>query len=427
MINNWVYKKISDVMLVERGGSPRPIQKYLTDSEDGINWIKISDATASDKYIFETKQKITKEGLHKTRLVNEGDFILSNSMSFGRPYIMKTTGCIHDGWLVLKQKEENILDKDFLYHLLGSPYIFQQFDNLAAGSTVRNLNIGLVSSVKIPIPPLQEQQQIVAILDQGFEAIDQAKANIEKNIANAKELFQSKLNAIFSQKGDGWEEDKLKNITTKIGSGATPRGGQAAYKESGISLIRSMNVHDAGFTSKKLAFIDDEQASKLNNVIIEENDVLLNITGASVARCCLAIKEFIPARVNQHVSIIRPIKDKIDSNYLHFLLTSKKNKDLLLGIGEQGSTRQAITKVQIENFVVSYPKSIEEQKSLIAEVTTIKSKSKKIKKIYKDKLSNLEDLKKSILQKAFAGELTNKEESVHLKQVAEPEARYSKK
>ena len=142
MNRNWTYKKISDVMHVERGGSPRPIQKYLTTSDDGYNWIKISDATASDKYIFETKQKITKDGLHKTRLVEEGDFILSNSMSFGRPYIMKTSGCIHDGWLVLKEKEKDVLDKDFLYHLLGSPYIFQEFDRLAAGSTVRNLNIG---------------------------------------------------------------------------------------------------------------------------------------------------------------------------------------------------------------------------------------------------------------------------------------------
>ena len=116
--------------------------------------------------------------MHKTRLVNEGVFLLSNSMSFGRPYIMKTSGCIHDGWLVLKEKEQGLLNKDFLYHLLGSPYIFEQFDKLAAGSTVRNLNISLVSSVEIPIPSLPEQQQIVAILDKAFAAIDQAKTNI---------------------------------------------------------------------------------------------------------------------------------------------------------------------------------------------------------------------------------------------------------
>jgi len=161
MKQGWIYQKIGDVMQVERGGSPRPIKKYLTDDPNGLNWIKIGDATASNKYIYKTKEKITADGLHKTRLVEEGDFILSNSMSFGRPYIMKIKGCIHDGWLVLKDKNAGVMNKDFLYHLLCSPYIFEQFDKLAAGSTVRNLNIGLVSSVEIPIPPLPEQKRIV--------------------------------------------------------------------------------------------------------------------------------------------------------------------------------------------------------------------------------------------------------------------------
>ncbi len=120
MKSRWEIKKLGEVLSIERGGSPRPIKKYLTNSSDGINWIKISDATASEKYIYETKGKITRDGLHKTRVVNEGDFILSNSMSFGRPYIMKTTGCIHDGWLVLKQNGKNYLKQNFfiIYYLL---------------------------------------------------------------------------------------------------------------------------------------------------------------------------------------------------------------------------------------------------------------------------------------------------------------------
>lgn len=137
MKKGWKIKKLGDVLSIERGGSPRPISKYITDSEDGLNWIKISDATASDKYIFKTKQKITRDGLHKTRLVNVGDFILSNSMSFGRPYIMKTSGCIHDGWLALRQNGTKIFDTEFLYYLLSSTYVFNQFNSLAAGSTVR--------------------------------------------------------------------------------------------------------------------------------------------------------------------------------------------------------------------------------------------------------------------------------------------------
>lgn len=197
MREGWEVKKLGEVLLIERGGSPRPISKYMTDSSDGINWIKISDATASEKYIYETKEKITRDGLHKTRVVNEGDFILSNSMSFGRPYIMKTTGCIHDGWLVLKENGRKVFDTEFLYYLLSSPYVFDQFDSKAAGSTVRNLNISLVSSVEVPILPLPEQERIVAILDKAFAAIAKAKANAEQNLMNAKELFESYLQGFF--------------------------------------------------------------------------------------------------------------------------------------------------------------------------------------------------------------------------------------
>ena len=163
----------------------------------------------------------------------------------------------------------------------------------------------------------------------------------------------------------GWVKDRLGDITTKIGSGATPRGGDASYKANGISLIRSLNVHDDGFREAKLARIDDEQADRLSNVVVQENDVLLNITGASVARCCVATGDFLPARVNQHVSIIRPVEAKLDSEFLHFLLISNSYKDRLLHTGEGGSTRQAITKVQLQEFTIEYPESLAEQQRIV--------------------------------------------------------------
>ena len=164
----------------------------------------------------------------------------------------------------------------------------------------------------------------------------------------------------------GWVTQKLGDVTTKIGSGATPLGGEEAYKTAGISLIRSLNVYDDGFRKAKLARIDDEQADGLSNVVVEPHDVLLNITGASVARCCLAPADSLPARVNQHVSIIRPIKGKLDSAFLHYLLISKSCKDRLLHTGEEGgSTRQAITKAQLQEFVVEYPESLPEQQRIV--------------------------------------------------------------
>lgn len=164
----------------------------------------------------------------------------------------------------------------------------------------------------------------------------------------------------------GWIQQKLGEVTTKIGSGATPLGGEEAYKTSGISLIRSLNVYDDGFRDRKLARIDEEQAARLSNVVVEAGDVLLNITGASIARCCVAPIDFLPARVNQHVSIIRPIKQKIDSAFLQYLLISKTYKDRLLHTGEEGgSTRQAITKAQLQDFSVEFPESLPEQQRIV--------------------------------------------------------------
>jgi type I restriction enzyme S subunit len=164
----------------------------------------------------------------------------------------------------------------------------------------------------------------------------------------------------------GWSKKCLIDITEKIGSGATPKGGKDAYKESGISLFRSLNVYDGVFKKKNLAFIDEEQARKLSNVIVREGDVLLNITGTSIARCCVAPSELLPARVNQHVAIIRPKPDHIDSYFLGHLLASKQYKDALLHTGEKaGSTRQALTKSQLENFEVTIP-PLPEQKRIVA-------------------------------------------------------------
>jgi type I restriction enzyme S subunit len=161
----------------------------------------------------------------------------------------------------------------------------------------------------------------------------------------------------------GWEKRRLHALTTKIGSGATPLGGEAAYMTVGIPLIRSLNVYDDGFRTKDLAYIDDNQAAKLENVIVETGDVLLNITGASVARCCIAPKDFLPARVNQHVSIIRPVKESLLPEFLHYLLISRDYKNRLLAVGEDGgSTRQAITKAQLLEFEIEFPPLPEQQR-----------------------------------------------------------------
>ena len=156
-----------------------------------------------------------------------------------------------------------------------------------------------------------------------------------------------------------WQQVKLKEVTVKIGSGATPKGGSGAYKENGISLIRSQNVLDYKFSTDGLAFIDDEQANALKNVIVEENDILLNITGDSVARCCSAPVDWLPARVNQHVAIIRANPNLANSDFIKYHLLASKEELLILS--EIGGTRNALTKAMIEDFTINFPPLPEQQ------------------------------------------------------------------
>ena len=158
--DSWEWVRLGEVITILRGGSPRPIKKYLTNDPNGINWIKIGDSETTSQYIEHAAEKIIPEGLNKTREVHKGDFLLSNSMSFGRPYILKIDGAVHDGWLILSNYEQ-LFNIDYLYYLLSSTFINQQFIALATGSTVKNLNRERVANTIAVIPPLDEQKRIV--------------------------------------------------------------------------------------------------------------------------------------------------------------------------------------------------------------------------------------------------------------------------
>lgn len=256
------------------------------------------------------------------------------------------------------------------------------------------------------LPPLSEQERIVRILDEAFENIEKAKQNTLQNLNNAKELFESHLKTFFEKNNSDWREYRLIDITSKIGSGSTPLGGKKSYTNEGISLIRSMNVHDRQFVYEGLAHINEQQANELNGVTICENDVLLNITGASVARCCVVPNDVIPARVNQHVSIIRPRLEYVSAKFLCYLLTSKYYKDRLLKEGEEGgATRQALTKSGLEQFVISIPEDLDMQEKVVGQLEKIHEYTQKLEQTYNKKLQSLDELKQSILQKAFNGEL----------------------
>ena len=188
----WEQRKFSDLVLIERGGSPRPIDSFITDAPNGLNWVKIGDAPEQGRYITKTAEKIRPEGLSKTREVHPGDLILSNSMSFGKPYIMGIDGCIHDGWLLIRNTQK-MFDLKFLCHMLGSEQMLNQYRSLAAGSTVNNLNKELVGNTTVTIPELEEQQ----VLGQYFESLDHLITLHQRELDHLKLLKKGMLQQMF--------------------------------------------------------------------------------------------------------------------------------------------------------------------------------------------------------------------------------------
>jgi type I restriction enzyme, S subunit len=192
----WMDRTLDQVCIVERGSSPRPIKEYFTTEPNGINWIKIGDTQEGGKYVYSTNQKITPGGAKQSRFVKEGDFILTNSMSYGRPYIMKTSGCIHDGWFVLRLNMA--IDADYFYYLLSSPFVQLQFASLASGSVVKNISGDLVKQTILPIPPLEQQHMIVKKL-LGMSAETQRLESLyQRKLQALDDLKKSLLHQAFS-------------------------------------------------------------------------------------------------------------------------------------------------------------------------------------------------------------------------------------
>jgi type I restriction enzyme S subunit len=326
---NWPIKKLGDVLQISRGGSPRPIENYITEDKDGLNWIKIGDVQVGAKYITHTKEKIRKEGLTKTREVKSGDFLLSNSMSFGRPYITQIDGCIHDGWLALRD-EEKIFDTDFLYHVLNSNAVKEQFIKYASGAVVKNLNIDAVSKVVVAIPPLAEQLRIAELLD----TADRILKLRETAIAKLDELAQSVFVNMFGDPKSTtlWDRKEIGKLG-KVYTGKTPSTSdqsnfdgdvpfvtptdlRGVIKEStrkishkgaetstvvrgGSSLVGCIgDVGRVGFVSTPVAF------NQQINAVVWNNELILDVYGFYVLQYMASVF------MNKSVSAVVPILNK---------------------------------------------------------------------------------------------------------------------
>ena len=259
------------------------------------------------------------------------------------------------------------LDIRFLYYAMRP--MLEHLRSISTGAATKFVTLTILNGLVLQFPPLPTQRKIASILS----AYDDLIENNTRRIAILEEMAQAiyrewfvnfrfpgheNVKLVDSPLGmipEGWCITTLGKITSKIGSGATPTGGKNAYQESGITLIRSMNVYDNNFVDEGLAFIDDKQAAQLDNVAVERHDILLNITGASVARCCMVRSDLLPARVNQHVAIVRADKKKADPFYVLSAINSERHKKQLLSLAQGGATREALTKTTIQNFEILLP------------------------------------------------------------------------
>ncbi|PSM51444.1 restriction endonuclease subunit S, partial [Campylobacter blaseri] len=398
---HWQIKKLGEVFNIYRGGSPRPIKDFLTDDKDGINWIKIGDVDNGSKYITKTKQKIIKSGLQKSREVNAGDLLLTNSMSYGRPYISKIKGAIHDGWLVFYPKID--ICKNYVFYFFTSFKTYENLSSLAVGSTVKNLQIKFIENLEIPLPPLDEQNKIVEKIEDCFEKIDFAILKLEKSKELIKTYKQSVLSDAFNGKlinsnSKHWQIKKLGEVFN-IYRGGSPRPIKDFLTDDkdGINWIKIGDVDNGSkYITKTKQKIIKSGLQKSREV--NAGDLLLT-NSMSYGRPYISK---IKGAIHDGWLVFYP-KIDICKNYVFYFFTSFKTYENLSSLAV-GSTVKNLQIKFIENLEIPLP-PLDEQNKIVLEIEKRFKVADSTLSLIEENLQKAKVLKQSILQKAFNGEL----------------------
>ena len=303
-------------------------------------------------------------------------------------------GLVSNIYTVFEVKDENELLPEYLMLWFSRPE-FDRYARFKSHGSVREImDWDEMCKVELPVPSIDKQRSIVKAYQTITERIEQKRRINDNLVATVTAIYRR----MFIEGGRIYPTAPLKQLCSKIGSGATPKGGKTAYQESGVSLVRSTNVFDYAFSYDDLAHISDEQADQLSNVIVEENDVLFNITGVSVTRCCIVPADVLPARVNQHVMILRPKTAMPMSYYIMTTLCSAENKGKLMGIAQSGSTREAINKQEMESFSIPVPPTKEVQDFEI-----------KARGLYESVIRNTEEIMRlNVMQQLLLSQLSSR-------------------
>lgn len=399
MINDieWKMVKLGDVATIIRGGSPRPIEDYITDSSNGINWIKIGDVAVGAKYIEHTEEKIISEGLYKSRSVKAGDFLLSNSMSFGRPYILRIDGAIHDGWLAI-QDYNDTFEIEYLYYVLLTDFVLDQYKSMAAGSSVLNLNKQIVGKVNIPLPfkngapDLETQKQIA----QKLGDMDSLIASKEKLLAKKRNLKVAAMQKLIKdEEGENWKKVKLGD-SCKIGDGlhGTPTDddyGNCAFFINGNNLVNgSINITDG-------TDLVSESFYKKKKINFSNDTVFLSINGTIGNVALYSGEKIILGKSVAYFDILK----NLETTFLYYVLQSdlaKKYFENLL----TGSTIKNLGLTGLRELKIPIPykngtPDLNEQRRIASILSDMDCEIAAIEK----EITKLQNLKTAMMQKMF--------------------------
>lgn len=403
---NWEQKLFKSVLKLDRGSSPRPIVDFMTDADDGVNWIKIGDTKKGELYINSTKEKITPEGAKKSRKVSKGEIIVSNSMSYGQPYILNIDGYIHDGWFVIRNYEKHF-EKNYLLQFLGSELIQRQYKRLAAGGVVSNISSDLVYAVKATIPPLPEQRKIAQILstwDRGIATTEklieaskqQKKALMQQLLTGKKRLIDPETGKAFEGE---WEEVKLDSILKEFINGNAFSA--SSYKSSGIPIVTMGNIGlDGSFNERanKANFWDEKD--ELSKYIIRKGDLLIAMTDVTPDKNLIGRMTIVDVDktfyLNQRVGLLRLIPN-ISSTFIRYLSNELGWRKYSIAVSASGVQANMSTK-DIKKGVMALPNFKEQQK--IASVLTAADKEIEL---LEAKLAHFKQEKKALMQQLLTG------------------------
>lgn len=351
---DWTVKSFDDFMKIKRGASPRPIENFLTLNVDGANWIKIGDAPRYGKYITSTAEKVTPLGAARSVPVFKGDFILSNSMSFGRPYILGINGCIHDGWLRLFDFQDDA-DDEFLYYLLSSSYVQGQYVAFAAGSGVQNLNKTVVKKVVVHLPPVPEQKAIASALSTFDTYIDSLTELIEKkrNIRDGalEDLVSGKLNL------SGYRNEWIRTTLKRVASYRKDRG--TSPKRHYIST-ENMNQNFCGIQPYSDSSVVCGCEFSSDNVLIANiRPYLKKIWYAEFDGCCSADV------------LVLAANEGVNPKLLYYILANDRYVNYVMAVGTKGIKMPRGDKKIIMEYELLIPTDYKEQEAIAAALTSM--------------------------------------------------------